>query len=221
MAKFFLFVLLWRLLGNPVLAVIVFAIVLYLLDRRYVGFSPNLLRPFQQSRRLSLLRQELGVNPHQTSAKLEVGRILLQKKRVDEAAAYFEQVLPQMPDSAEVKCELGICYLRQGRLEEGEALIAEGLAANPRVKYGEPYLRLGEAYAGTNPEKALHYLEQFREVQSSSCEAYYRLGQLYERLGRSADAKAAYREAVEIYRVLPKYKRKSERSWMLKSRWKG
>lgn len=217
MGKFFLFTLLWWLFGNPVTALLVMLILFYILDRRYVGLFPNVIRPIRQSRRLARIRQELRAQPHHTGNKLEAARILIEKKKYREALDYLEPIRAIMDDSAEVLYELGLCHLKLGATAEGEALILDALKKNPRVKYGEPYLRLGEAFRESDPDRAVRYLEQFREVQSSSCEAYYRLGQLYRQLGRPDAARRAFREAGDIYRGLPKYKRRTERRWALLS----
>ena len=214
MGKLFLFSILWWLTGNPFVAVIVLLIVLYVLDRRFVGLFPSIIRPIRRSRALSRIRRELELQPHNTSAKHEAARLLIEKKRFAEALRYLEQIRPVI-DSADVEYETGFCLMKLGRLEEGERLVLRSLEMNPRVKYGEPYLRLGELFAGTDPEKAIRYLEQFRQLHSASCEGYYRLGVLYGKLGRAAEAKQAFQEAIHIYRGLPKYKRRSERRWAL------
>lgn len=215
MGKFLLFVLLWRLLGNPFLALLVIIVVIYVLDRRFVGLFPSVAAPLKRSRRLAKLRRELALSPHQTSSRHEAARIMLEKKRYAEAESELRIVHGVMDDSADVLCELGLCRLKAGDLGEGERLMREGLAINPRVKYGEPYLRLGEAFAATDPDKAIDYMKRFGEIQSSSCEAYYRLGKLYKQLGRERDAAAAFDEAGHVYRGLPAYKRRSERRWAL------
>lgn len=215
MGKIIIFVLLWRLLGNPILALLVLLAVVYLLDRRFVGLFPSFVKPFKRSRRLARVRQELASNPHNTSGKLEAARLLIDKKRYAEALVYLEQVSAIMDDSPEVLYEKGLCLMKTGKVAEGEAFILHGLELNPRIKYGEPYLRLGEAFAVTQPDKAIAYLERFRTVNSSSCEAYYRLGKLYAQLGRREDARDAFRETGALYRGLPKYKRRSERRWVL------
>ena len=214
MGKLFLFSILWWLTGNPFVAVIVLLIVLYALDRRFVGIFPSITRPIRQSRTLSRIRRELELQPHNTSAKHEAARLLIEKRRFAEALRYLEQIRPVI-DSADVEYETGYCLMKLGRLEEGERLILRSLEMNPRVKYGEPYLRLGELFAATNPEKAIRYLEQFRQLYSSSCEGHYRLGVLYGKLGRAAEAKRAFQETIHLYRGLPKYKRRSERRWAL------
>jgi tetratricopeptide (TPR) repeat protein len=213
------FALIW-LTGSPIIAIIVMLIIFYMLDRRFVGLSPSIVKPMKRARRLSRLRQELRLNPHQTSAKLDIARILIERKQYGEAHELLEQIAVVMNESAEVRAELGVCMLKLGHLEEGERIVLQSLEMNPRVKYGEPYLRLAEAWADKEPTKAIAYLEQFREVNSSSCEAYYRLGQLYNQLGRKEEARSAYRETIELCGGLPAYKRRFERRFALMARMK-
>lgn len=218
MRGFFIFALLWWLIGNPFIALLILLVVLYFLDRRFIGLLPNFSKPFKQNRKIKQLKNELKLQSHHTSSKLELADLLLQKKKYEEALHYLEPVLPLMEDSAEVHFGLGLAYLKLDQSERGEQHMLASLKINPRVRYGEPYLRLGEAFANTAPEKALQYLEQFRQVHTSSCEAYYRLGKLYKEMGKPQEAKQAFEEALEIYRALPKYKKKSERRWALLSK---
>lgn len=221
MRNIFVFALLWWLIGNPFIAIIILFVVLYWLDRKFLGLSPSITKPFRQNRRLSQLRQELRLQPHQTSAKLEAAYLLIGKKKYREALSYLEEIEPMMEESADVQFGIGLCRLKLGELESGERSMLRSIELNPRIRYGEPFLRLGEAFAESKPDQALAYLEQFREVHSSSCEAYYRLGQLYDRLGRRQEARQAYAETLDIYRGLPKYKKRSERRWALLARMKG
>ncbi|PYI53191.1 hypothetical protein DLM86_19450 [Paenibacillus flagellatus] len=216
MSKFFLFALIWWLVGNPFLAIIILLVVLYLLDRRFVGLSPSLLAPYRRNRRLSRLKRDLLLAPHNASAKLEAARLYIEKGRYAEALELLEQV-GDVYDSADVVYETGLCRLKLGRIEEGEKLILQSLEMNPRVKYGEPYLRLGETFAPIDPDKAIRYLEQFRGMHSSSVEGSYKLGRIYDRLGHRAEAKRAFAEALLVYRALPRYKRRAERRWALLS----
>lgn len=221
MGKLLIFSLLWWLLGNPFVALIVLLIIFYLLDRRFIGITPSVLKPLKRSRRLSKLKEELRLSPHHTSTKLDIARIYMEQKKYAAALELLEQVGEVMEDSADVLSEKGICKLKLGAAEEGEHSILQAVELNPRVKYGDPFLKLGEAFADTDAEKAIGYLERFREVNSSSCEAYYLLGQLYRKLGREEEARRAFREAVELYRGLPKYKRRHERRWALLARLKS
>src|SRR5690606_32960711 len=121
--------------------------------------------------------------------KTEAARILIHLKRYAEAQALLDEVLRQVDDSADVWFDAGLCRLKQGQLSDGEAMIRKALELNARVRYGEPYLRLGEAFAEKDREKALDYLRRFGDIQSSSCEAYYRLGVLLTSMGKTGEAK--------------------------------
>ncbi len=215
MIKFILFPILWLLTGNFFVSLVLVLIIFYVIDRRYIGFMPNLWRPFQLNRRAKLAKLELRSNPYHTSMKLELARIYLEKKKYRAAIPLLEEVLSTIDDSADAHYELGLCNLKLGELAKGEFLMQEALRLNSRVRFGEAYLRLSEAYASSDPAKAITYIEQFKTTNSSSCEAYYRLGMLYQVMKQRLDAKQAYREAVQIYRSLPKYSRKKQRRWAL------
>lgn len=215
MSKFILFGLLTWLLGSPIMAIIVLLLIYYFIDRRFIGLLPNLSAPFKRNRRLRELRRHLATHLHDTSSKLEAARLLVQKGKYSDAERYLREIQPIMTESADVQFLLGICRLESGDLTEGEQLMLNSLELNPRVAYGEPYLRLGEALGKTDAIKAIEYLDAFRQLNTSSCEAYFRLGQIYARLNKEAEARQAFRETLEVYRMLPKYKRKTERKWAL------
>jgi len=214
---FFLFGLLWWLLGNPFLALIVLLAVLYFLERRFIGLSPSLVRPFKRRSAIAKWRRQLQVNPHDVSARSELARLLIEGKKYQEAREELAVIGDRMEHSAEYWSDVGLCELALGRLEEGERAMKTALAISPRVKYGLPYLRLGEAFAKTDAAKALDYLQQFRLIQSSSCEAYYRLGSIYREMGQSERGREADRECRQIYRSLPRYLKRRERKWALLS----
>lgn len=214
-----LFSLLWWITGSPIAAILVLLILLYVLDLRFVRLLPNVFRPIQQSRRLKKLKQELRVNPHNTSAKLDSARIYMEKHRYQEALVLLKEIQNAMRDSAEYWCEYGISLIKTGNIAEGETLIRQALEKNPRVKYGEPYLYLSEAFAKSNTGKALAYLEECRSIHSSSVEVVYKMGQIYTQLQQKELAKRTYAEALEVYRGLPAYKRRQERRWAILAKW--
>lgn len=219
-SKFLAFGMLYWLLGNPIAAIIVLLLLLYVLDRRFVGLSPSLFRPLKRRNRIGKLKQQLGANPHDVSAKLELARLLIERRAYREARQWLEPLQETMDHSAEFWDDLGACWLHTGEPEQGEAAIRKALELNPRVKYGQPYLRLASLYAETDKNRAIEALQAYQEVHSSSCESYYRLGKLYEQLGRKEEAREAWSQAVAIYRALPRYKKREERKWMLKSMFK-
>ncbi|MWV43617.1 tetratricopeptide repeat protein [Paenibacillus sp. HJL G12] len=217
MGKIFGFILLWRLLGNPFLAILVILVIVYLLDRRFVGVLPSLTKPFKRMGQISKLRTQISMNPNDVSSKHELARLLIDRKRDAEAQKLLESIEYQSEDSAEFWDDLGTVYLRQGNIQQGEAYILKALEINPRVKYGRPYLRLADVYKNSDRDKAVDYVHRFQEIQSSSCEGFYLLGMMYKALDRKNEAKEAFQESIHIYRSLPKYKKRQERKWAVLS----
>jgi tetratricopeptide (TPR) repeat protein len=212
---------LWWLLGNPFLALIVLLIVLYLLERRFIGLTPSFVKPFRRRSQIAKWRRQLILNPHDVSAKTELARLLIERKKYGEARELLLSMESKMEHSAEFWSDLGICDLALGSLDDGESEMLRALAISPRVKYGQPYLKLGEAYAKKDSSKALSYLQQFKQVNSSSCEAYYKLGLVYADLGQKEEAAMAFRECRHLYGTLPRYMKRHERKWVLRSLVRG
>ena len=221
MKFFLLFGALWWLLGNPFVAILIVLVILYVLDRRFVGLTPSITRPLRRRSDIARWKRHLQMSPHDLSAKSELVRLLIEAKKYEEALKWLEGMRKQSEESAEYWSDAGICELALGRLAEGERAMLKALSVNPRVKFGLPYLRLGEAWAKKDPDKALEYLEKFKAVNSSSCEAFYRLGQIYANLGKKDEAVKAFRECRELYAALPRYLKRKERKWALLAWFQG
>lgn len=216
MLKFSLFLLLAWLFGNPFIAILVMLVLLYVLDRRFVGLTPSILKPLKRSSRIRKLKQHIGLSPNDVSAKLELARLFIEKKNYREALKWLEPLQNTLDDSAEYWDDLGTTYLYTGNEERGEACIIRALELNPRVKYGAPYLRLAAYYSNGRIDQALSYIRAFQEIHSSSCEAYDRLAAIYKMLGQAEESKLAVQEGLRIYRMLPRYKKRLERKWAVR-----
>jgi tetratricopeptide (TPR) repeat protein len=217
MSKILLFIGLTWLFGSPFVAILVLLVILYMLERRFVGLSPSIVRPFRRNNLISKWKRQLHLNPHDVSAKSELSRLLIDSKKFRQAREILLGIQTQMDHSAEYWSDIGICELALGNLEDGERAMKQALSISPRVKYGQPYLRLAESFSKPDPVKAIDYLQQFKELNSSSCEAYYRLGVVYASLGKSEEAANAYVECRQLYRALPRYMKRHERKWALRS----
>lgn len=215
MSKIMLFFLLSWFTGNPIIAIVILLAIVYFVDRRFVGVFPSVTKPFRRARQISKLRQQLIASPFDVSSKRELARLLLERKKYSEAYHLLQEVKEHSESSAEYWSDLGTASIGLGRIDEGEEQILKALDLNERVKYGQPYLQLATAYRVRDTQKALQYAAKFGDIQSSSCEAYYLLGGLYQSLGHKPEAKQALDEALAVYKSLPKYKKRHERKWAL------
>ncbi|UOF89845.1 tetratricopeptide repeat protein [Fodinisporobacter ferrooxydans] len=220
MGKFFLFYIIWRITGNPILAIIVLLMIYYVVDRRYIGLLPSVLNPFRKRVRMSRLQKQLDINPHDMSAKYELAQAYIEARQPKRALELLQAMPASMQDSEDVLYHTGLCHLSLGDMEVGETLILRALALNSRLHYGEPYLKLATAFANVFPAKAMHWFEQFEADNFSSCECYYRKGLLHLQLGNRDKAKQEWKKCLEIYRTLPNFRKRSERRWVLAARLK-
>lgn len=218
MGKFFLIFLLWRLTGNPILAIVVILVIYYFIDRRYIGLLPSVVKPFRRQRQISNLRRSIAGNPHDMPSRFNLAQAYIERRQFQRALELLRQLSPTMQETADVKYHIGLCQLATNHLTDGEKLVLEALAMDRRLRYGEPYLKLATAVAPTNPNKALEYIREFQSLNYSSCESDYKMGLLYKELGDAATAKSAWRKCVETYRTLPKFRKRVERRWALAAR---
>lgn len=216
MSKLGIFFLLSWLTGNPIIAILVVLFIVYILDRSFVGIFPSLSKPFKRLSQISKLRQQVAMSPHDVSSRRELARLLMERKKYQEAYDIFLHVEQALANSADYWSDRGISALKLGLLTEGQRDISQALAMNDRVKYGEPYLQLALTLATSEPELALQHAANYSEINSSSIEAYYLLGKLYKSMGHMDKAKLAWSEGSGIYRALPKYQKRKERKWALR-----
>lgn len=214
MSKILLFLLLTYVFGNPFIGLIVLLILLYFLDRQFVGVFPSITKPLKNARQRSALAKEIALNPHHARNRLDLGILWIEKGKYAKALPYLETAAQRLDDMAEAHYYYGLALLQTGEEELGLASIEKALALNPRVVYGEPYLVLAQHYRSkgeANQAKAA--LQSFHGINSSSSEAYYRLGEIHREAGEKDSARRAYEEAIENYRLSPKFIRKKERRW--------
>lgn len=218
--KFLFFYLALMLTGNPIVAIILVLVIYYIIDRRFIGLFPSIIRPFQQVIRISNLEKQLALNPHDMPARYDLAQAYMERHRYGKALHLLEGLPPSMKESPDVMYDLGACELALGQLEIGEKRILQAMASKPDLRYGEPYLKLATAMAAVNPKQALLYLTEFQSKNFSSCESYYRLALLQKQFGHHTEARRALQQCLEIYRTLPRFRRRPERRWALLARLK-
>jgi len=214
----FLFWILTMLVGNPLIAVLIIAAFYLAIDVRYFGVTRKLIGLVQDESAIRDLKQQVAINPSNATALKDLGRLCVRKKRYQTARHYLEQAIDRLEDSDEANYFLGLAYLKTGREDEGLSRINKALALNPRLLYGEPYLRLGEYYLEHDKRaEALTMLNHFKEIHSSSSEGFYQLGRLYLKLGDHEKAREMFKKAYEVFKMSPWYKKKIDRPWAWKA----
>ena len=220
MEKLLFFGLLTWITGSPLLALVA---VLLLSGLGYGYVSGGLFRAPRAIERWSAIRQlerAVATNPHDAAARADLGRLLVEAGRPARALPHLEAAAERAPEVAETAYYLGAACLGAGDLARGQLLIEHALAADPKLRYGEPHLALADYFLGHGrPAEALPHLERFTAIHASSVEGRYKLARAAFAAGTPARARAALDEAADVYRAAPSFKRREERLWRLKAAW--
>jgi len=219
---FFLFYLLSSLLRSPLLALLIVGAVVYLSEARYRGryFNPGSF--MRQRNTLRELSRSLEINDHDVAAHNDLGRLLADQGKYEEAAEHMAKAIRRMEESPETNYYHGLCLLKTGHEEEGREFIRTALKINPRFLYGVPQTVLARDFLehGDN-EKAVEWAEAAVKLNTSNVEGFTILGQARDNLGDKQGAIEAYKGALEAYRHLPHYLRLANRGWAKQAKKSG
>jgi tetratricopeptide (TPR) repeat protein len=199
--------------AHPSLLVI---ILVALIVRRWL---PDPVLYLRHAGRVRNLRQQVEINPANATARAQLAEIWLAKGRPRRAIPLLEQALERDPTSAELRYLLGLARLRAGKAQESLEPLADALATDEKVRYGSAYLAIGQALAkvGRNDE-AIDALRRFLKINTSSLEGYCKLARVVRRTGDHAGADKVCAEALDTYRVLPRFQRRNQVGWWLRAK---
>jgi tetratricopeptide (TPR) repeat protein len=125
-----------------------------------------------------------------------LGLALYRAGRFGDAAAAFERVTRLQPDNANGFQRVGTAYHAAGDIQKALANYQRALGLSPTPK---AYANLGFVYYGQGrfAEAAKAY-EQALALDPTAHVNYRNVGDVYQRLNRPEDARAAYAKAIEI-----------------------
>ena len=219
LSKFFLFYLLYWLLGNPLIALLIILILYFTIDRTFFGFIPDPFKAFKKAGRIRELQKMVAINPHDARSLKELGICMIDKKDYPKAREYFEKAVSKLSDDPEFNYYYGLAVARCGDIEKGRELLDSALIHSPGLKYGEPYIMFAEVYIENGDfSSALSLLERFEKIHSSSSRGFYQLGFVKMKLGRKEEGTAYLKKAIEAFKASPRFKRKVDRKWAWKAR---
>jgi tetratricopeptide (TPR) repeat protein len=133
------------------------------------------------------------LDPKNLDAMFRLGGVYVQTKRFDEAITIWQRYLKATNNSPQAYSNLGLAYEAAGRADEAEKSYQAGIARDPhnqscRVNYGLMLARRNQVDAA---------IAQFSAVLPPAA-VHYNLGAVCEQQGRTEEAKAYYRKALEL-----------------------
>ena len=151
----------------------------------------------EAQRTLPCLERAVAANPQHRRARKELALWLGAHGRAREAITQWEILREIAPKYADVRFHLGLLYLDRGDLDAAGDELTAALAANPRYTRAALILararfeqhRWAEARAG---------YERVIADGLDSCEIRTAIAEVYDRLGETAEAEAAFARAAEL-----------------------
>ncbi|MCA9531999.1 MAG: tetratricopeptide repeat protein [Myxococcales bacterium] len=211
-AYYLLWLLAFYVFGHPILLLGLLAFVLL---RRYIPDPLVWARTSSTQRRL---RDQVAANPSNATARRDLARIYLERKRPSAALELLAQARARFPDDAELLYLTGVGRLRSGDPEGALGPLVEAIDRDPRTGFGDPYRCAGDALAALGRlEEAEDAYERFVATNGSSLEGWYKLYRVRRRRGEHAAAKRALEEVFDTWRALPGYLRRQQWAWWLRA----
>lgn len=170
-----------------------------------LGISPDALNVAavaatalgQRDKAVHYWRALIATRPEHLGARTNLGLLLLEARRYDDAEAFFQSILKYAPDHADTYVNLGNLHRAADRLDQAEAAYRRALA-----------LQAGHVNAQYNLGLLLAAQERLAEAegvfldclaaQPGQADVYNELGNIYQDRSRLAEAEAAYRQAIRL-----------------------
>ncbi len=194
---------------------ILLGIVLFLVLRRFIP-DPGVL--FRTWGRIQRLRAQIEANAANVSARRDLARLYIERKRPGRAVGLLKEALERFPSDAELLFLLGLGLHQKGEHEAALDPLVRAVGTDPRVGFGEPYLIAGNAlFALGRLDEAEDAYARFVEANGSAIEGQLKLARTLSRAGKREEAVRAVDEALDTYSKLPGYARRRQFGWWLRT----
>jgi len=145
----------------------------------------------------TLFRHVLALNPDIPEAHNDLGFVLMNQRRTDEAMAEYRNALALKPNYVRAINNLGLALLHERRPAEAAEQYRNALSLQPDYAFGHNNLGLALMYLGRAAE-ALPHFQKAVDLAPEYVMAYANLGGALLMMGRVDEAITQYRKALKI-----------------------
>jgi tetratricopeptide (TPR) repeat protein len=139
----------------------------------------------------------ISKNPDAWMAQNNLGIILSNEGKLDEAIIHYSKAIQVKPDAAKTHINLAHTLTQQGKLQEAVVHYAKALRIKPdtwqaHINLGSVLYELGDA------DKAMYHYIKVLEIKPESAEVHYNIAQILASQGKLEEAIAHNLEALRI-----------------------
>jgi predicted Zn-dependent protease len=202
-------------LGFGIRSLAAAAVVAWLLRR----WLPDPYLYFKHASRVHSLKIQIAQNSENVTARRDLAKIHLDRRRPRRAIPLLEQALRRDAESAELWYLLGRVLLEAGRPADALPPLVEAASRDEKLLRGEVYLVAARALeALKRHEEAEESLLRYLAMSSSTIEGRVRLARVRRKQGHDEGAREALRDAIQTHATVPRYRRRAELRWYLLAR---
>jgi tetratricopeptide (TPR) repeat protein len=145
----------------------------------------------------TLYEDTLKKSPDCWMAHTNLGKVLVDAGRLQEAMDHLQQALRIKSDNVSAYNDLGNVLVQMGRVQEAMEYYRKALSIKP--DYPQALNNLGNALVEAGrPEEAIEYCQKALRLDPGFHEAYFNLGNAFLYMGRSQEAIDYYHQALTI-----------------------
>ena len=139
----------------------------------------------------------LAIDPKIPVAHSNLGLVLAQQGKLDEAIKHYQQALQIRPTYSDARVNLGVALFIQGKLDEAIKRYRQALQIQPNDAITHSNLGVALVRQGKLDEAIKHH-QQALQIQPGKADAHYNLGLALGEVGSLKAAIASYRTALNI-----------------------
>jgi tetratricopeptide (TPR) repeat protein len=145
----------------------------------------------------TLWTRALACTTDNDMAQNNLGNVLYQKGKVDEAIVHDQEALRIRPNSPEAHFNLGLAIGQKGRVDEAIVQFQEALKIKPN--YAAAHYTLGNALRQSGRvDEAISHFQTALQIKPDFTEAHNNLGTALRQKGRVDEAISHYQQALQI-----------------------
>ncbi len=180
---------------------------------------PNPYLFFKHAGRVRALKQQIAQNSENVTARRDLAKVWLEKKRPKRALKLLEEARRRDSTSAELSFLYGKALFQSGRPEESLEPLVQATHEDERFQYGDAYLVAGCAlYKLGRYAEAEDAFARMVAINSSTVEGRVRLACARRELRDATGAKAATRDALDTFSHVPRFRQRAELKWWLRAK---